>query len=505
MRRAIFIAAVALSLAGAAGAQKSRSVVKKPNYDEIYCSGVISSASVPYDTYIISGEESNPQTLFAQGQYVYINTGANLGDEFLVIRPVKDALKMKWFESQPTLMRAMGQRWQDIGRIKVVAKDPTHPNVAIAQVTNSCDFVQRGDYVRPFTARTTPTIVLPPFNRFQPPNGKELAMVVTAKDYHSAQGTNDIVYVNLGSAQGVKEGDYFRFFRYQQTRSQEKAYQLRGMQDRVWGFGATPARYYRDDLPREALGEGIVLRTGENASTVMVTFANKEIYLGDYVELEGPRAVPAPPPPPEPAKPANRPPALTCSAERGQVTAGERVRISGRGTDPDGEALRYSWRTNGGQLSGSGAAVVLDTTGLAEGNYVVTGRVDDPAGLAADCSVPIRVSAAAAPPQASKTHEGFFRTQSAVVDNVFKRILDDVALRMNGDPSGRVLLVGYADARETNADQLAQQRAANAKAYLVGKGVSAERIDTRVAAGQAGAGRQNQRVDVIWIPAGATY
>ena len=89
MRRAIFIAVVAVGLASAASAQKGRTIVKKPNYDDIYCSGVISTSSVPYDTYIISGEESNPQTLFSQGQYVYINTGANVGDEFLVIRPVK--------------------------------------------------------------------------------------------------------------------------------------------------------------------------------------------------------------------------------------------------------------------------------------------------------------------------------------------------------------------------------------------------------------------------------
>lgn len=505
MRRAIFIAVVALGLAGAASAQKDRTVVKKPNYDDVYCSGVISTASVPYDSYLISGEESNPQTFFAQGQYVYINRGSsdgvNVGDEFQVTRPVQDPLKMKWFESQPRLMRAMGQRWKDVGRIKVVS---LAAKVATAQVTHTCDFLQRGDYVRPFAARSAPTIVTPAFNRFRQPTG-ELAMVVTAKDYHSAQGTNDVVYVNLGANQGVKEGDYFRFFRYQRTRSQEKAYQNSSMQDRVFGFGATPARYTWRDLPTEALGEGIVLRTGENSSTVLVTYAVKEIYLGDYAEREGPREAPAPPPPPAPTRPANRPPALTCAAERPQVTSGERVRISGRASDPDGDALKYSWRSNGGQLSGSGAAVVLDTTGLAAGNYVVTGRVDDAAGLAADCNVPIRVAAAAAPAQASKTHEGFFRTQSAVVDNVFKRILDDVALRMNGDPSGRVLLVGYADSRESNSDQLAQQRAANAKAYLVGKGVSAQRVDTRVAAGQAGAGRQNQRVDVVWIPAGATY
>jgi len=503
MRRAIFIAAVALGLAGAAGAQKT--IVKQPNYDDIYCSGVISTSGVPYDTYLISGEESNPQALFSQGHYVFINrgsgSGVNVGDEFLVTRPVKDPVKYRWFDAQPHLIRAMGTRWQDVGRIRVVN---VGPSVSTAMVTHACGFLQRGDYVRPFAARTSPTIVIPPFDRFQQPTGKSLAMVVTSKDFHSAQGTNDIIYVNLGSGQGVNEGDYFRIFRYQGT-VHEEPYQIRGMQDRVWGFGATPVRYSWSDLPREALAEGIVLRAGENSSTVLVTYALKEFFMGDYVELEGPRTPPPPPPPPAPVAKPNQPPTLSCSAERTNVTAGERVRVSGQAKDPDGDALRFTWRSSGGQLAGTGAAVTLDTTGLAPGNYSVTGRVDDAAGGAADCAVPIRVSAAAGPAQASKTHEGFFRTQSAVVDNVFKRILDDVALRMNSEQGGRVLLVGYADGRETNSDQLAAQRAANAKAYLVAKGISAQRIDTRVAAGQSGAGRQNQRVDVIWVPAGASY
>jgi hypothetical protein len=34
------------------------------------------------------------------------------------------------------------------------------------------------------------------------------------------------------------------------------------------------------------LGEGIVLRVGPNASTVLVTDSLREIFIGDYVELE---------------------------------------------------------------------------------------------------------------------------------------------------------------------------------------------------------------------------
>jgi hypothetical protein len=39
-------------------------------------------------------------------------------------------------------------------------------------------------------------------------------------------------------------------------------------------------------LPREVLGEGIVLNTSQNSATVLVTVAKREIYSGDYVELE---------------------------------------------------------------------------------------------------------------------------------------------------------------------------------------------------------------------------
>ncbi len=511
MRRAIFnavITAAALSLAGAASAQKGATHVKKPNYDDIYCSGVISTSNVPYDTYLISGEESSPQATFSEGQYVYINRGSSggvkIGDEFLVSRPVSDPLKMKWFDAQPGLLRAMGTRWQDVGRLKVVALHPDLPNVATAIVTHSCDYLLRGDYVRPFEERPQPTIVIPPFNRFAPPNGKSLATVVSGKDFHSTQGTNEIVYVNLGSAQGVNIGDYFRIFRLQGMR-RETAYQLRNMQYKVWGYGAAPDAYSPQDLPREALGEGIVVRIGENAATVLITYSLREVYAGDYVEHEGPREVPAPPPPPPPpAKPANQPPALTCSAERGQAIAGERVRISCQASDPDGDVVRFTWKASGGQVIGTGAVVVFDTTGLEAGDYTVAAHAEDPSGAGADATVPIEVTAAAAPAQPTKTHEGFFRTQSAVVDNVFKRILDDVALRLNNEPGGRVLLIGFADERETDAEQLANQRAANAKAYLTAKGVAADRIDTQVQPSQPGAGRQNQRVDVIWIPAGVS-
>jgi hypothetical protein len=110
-------------------------------------------------------------------------------------------------------------------------------------------------------------------------------MVVTAKDYDVLAGPGRIVYVNLGSSQGVRVGDYFRVFRYQGTHI-ETDYQVRDTAYKAYGFGSAPAAYQWNNLPRQNLGEGIVLRTGANSSTVLLTTVRWEIYLGDYVELE---------------------------------------------------------------------------------------------------------------------------------------------------------------------------------------------------------------------------
>jgi len=202
----------------------------------------------------------------------------------------------------------------------------------------------------------------------------------------------------------------------------------------------------------------------------------------------------------------NRPPVMTCSADRTSVLIGERVNITAVASDPDGDPLTYSWRTNGGQIVGSGASVVLDTSGLAAGRYTVTGRVDDGRGGAADCSASVDVQAPPAPPQASKINECLFnRPGSARVDNVCKRILDDVALRLKNDPKATVVIVGYADPKEPKADKLAGQRAENAAKYLADNGVDRSRANTRAASGQKGADKQNRRIDIVWVPEGATY
>jgi flagellar motor protein MotB len=204
-------------------------------------------------------------------------------------------------------------------------------------------------------------------------------------------------------------------------------------------------------------------------------------------------------------KPAPAAPTMTCTADHSTVLAGERAEITANVNDPSGTAIRFKWFANGGQIIGSGSIVQFDTSGLAPGIYTVTGRAENELHGACDCTAAVTVQAPPAALQASKVSACDFAPGSARSDNVCKRKLDDVAVRLQSDPRSKVVLVGYADPKEAQAAKLAGERGASAQKYLQDKGVDASRVEVRTAAGEAGAGQENRRVDIVFVPDGASY
>src|ERR1700693_455657 len=279
----LFFAAATIS---AQEGDQPGSATNSPDYAAVNCSGFVSDR-VPDEIRIISGEQSNLKITFVHGDYVYINRGRDkgvqVGDRFSVVRPDKDPVDVPWFKWQHKLIKAMGQFYVDTGQLRVVN---VQPNVSIAEVGYSCGYMQRGDIVRPYVERPSPPFKdASAFDHFAPVSGKRVAMVVAAKDNSQLYGKNTAVYVNLGSNQSVRIGDYFRIFRYQGTLA-ETAPQTKNYQYELYGFGSAHAKYTWKDLPREIIGEGIVINEGPNASTVLITYSSLEVYAGDYVELE---------------------------------------------------------------------------------------------------------------------------------------------------------------------------------------------------------------------------
>lgn len=258
-----------------------------PDFSAVYCSNFVTTDPPAEDARLISGEESNSKVVFSLRDYVYINRGSSqgvhVGDRYSVFRADHDVLDVQWFKWQQKLMKAMGTFYKDAGQLKVVN---VQPNVSTAEVSFACGSLQRGDIIRPWQERPSPPFKSgEKFDLFAPVSGKSVGMVVVGKDFSQAYGRFQTVYVNLGANQGVKVGDYLRMFRYQGS-SAETMPNFEDFQYKMYGFGSTPTAYRWNELPREILGEGIVLNVSPNSSSVLITHSHIEMFAGDYAEIE---------------------------------------------------------------------------------------------------------------------------------------------------------------------------------------------------------------------------
>jgi hypothetical protein len=255
-------------------------------YSTAYCAGFVKDSKLPTDLRVVSGEQAGYKIIFSQPDRVYLNQGSSngvrVGDRFMVVRQDEDYARTEWFKGQMKVTRAIGTLYSDIGQLRVVSVEA---KTSVAEIIFACRYMQRGDIVRPFEERPLPPLKEGVFDHFAPPSGKPVGTIVNSADFQQSSGQGATVYVNLGAAQGIKVGDYVRVFRYQ-GKMDEYAPQTRGYAYEIYGYGSSPTRYEGKDLPREVLGEGVVLNASRNSATVFLTFSSADIFMGDTVEIE---------------------------------------------------------------------------------------------------------------------------------------------------------------------------------------------------------------------------
>lgn len=194
----------------------------------------------------------------------------------------------------------------------------------------------------------------------------------------------------------------------------------------------------------------------------------------------------------------NRPPTMSCSADRNSVMIGEPVQITATASDPDNDPLIYSWKSSGGRLRGTGASVKFDTAGLKAGRYSVTGYVDDGRGGTADCQLGIEVQQPPPPPRMVELekrldlHSIYFPTARPSAANpngglvgsqeqILSTLAQDFGEYLKYSPDAHLILGGHADVRgsEEYNKALTQRRVERTKNFLVEHGVPGDHLETR--------------------------
>jgi outer membrane protein OmpA-like peptidoglycan-associated protein len=204
----------------------------------------------------------------------------------------------------------------------------------------------------------------------------------------------------------------------------------------------------------------------------------------------------------------HHPPTVSCSANPTTILPGERSTISCNATSPDNLPLTYTYSASSGQISGNGPQAEFDSTGAQPGIVTIKCEVTDSRGDKGEGSTTVEVQQPPPPPQATKVGDCSYTTSGVSrVDNACKRVLDDVALRLKNEPNAKVVVIGYADPKEPRAASLASKRAELIKHFLGEKGIDASRISTRVgeASKETGSEKENRRIEVVFVPEGATY
>ena len=272
--------------------------IQTPTYSDLYCAGFISKQSLPDANFVAGGLETPSTTKFTRGDLVYLQgSGYTAGNEYEVIRALRDVNEYEMFPGQRKLLKETGQPYEEVGRVKVV---DTRSRTAVAQIEYSCDGINPGDTTIPFVEKPPVAFHNPiRFDRFLPSSSKVSGRIVMAKDFDSQLGTGQKVYMNVGSNQGVKIGDFFRAVRsydadlhdpvdslsFKAAIAEDTQKKTPSVDPNMLTKGNGPVIHVRD-LPRRAVGEIVVIGVTNTTATGMIVFSMEDVHAGDGVELD---------------------------------------------------------------------------------------------------------------------------------------------------------------------------------------------------------------------------
>ncbi len=272
--------------------------VQTPTYADLYCAGFISKQILPDANYVAGGLQTPSTTKFTRGDMVYLRgSGYTLGAEYEIVRALRDANEYEMFPGEKKLLKETGQPYEEVGRLKII---DMRNKTAIGQIEYSCDGANPGDTTIPFAEKQAASFHAPErFDRFLPAGNRLSGRIVMGKDFDFELGTGHKLYLNLGSNQGVKIGDFFRAVRaydqdlkdpvdslsFKAALAEDSQKKTPSVDPAMFTKGNGPVIHVRD-LPRRAVGEIVIIGVTNTTATGMVVFSLEDMHTGDHVELE---------------------------------------------------------------------------------------------------------------------------------------------------------------------------------------------------------------------------
>ena len=248
------------------------SPIPAATHSQADCTGFITTSKVSADIFILDGANNDLESSLRQftpreSIYLYSRSSRgvfSVGEEFSLVRPGKELFRTSRYAGEHWSIHTLGKPYEDVGRAKVAH---VTPEGAVAEVSFACGPIYPGDLAVPYQPRAIPEYVPEELERFALPNGKSLGVITAGRNNSANLVAGDIVYLNLGEKDGAKSGQRYRVFYY-----------LRGP--------SSFSLFVYPPIPRETVGEVVVLSTQEKSSAAIIVNSRRDINVGYGVELE---------------------------------------------------------------------------------------------------------------------------------------------------------------------------------------------------------------------------
>lgn len=190
--------------------------------------------------------------MFGQYDEVYVKTveDAQVGQRFTIFRTEG---KLKHLVTGETL----GYNIKVLGEVEITEKDK---ETAKAKITKSYDVIKKGDRLKPVESATTEIVLKSSEQQLE-------GYIVATQENLKLTGEGQIVYIDKGISDGIREGNIFTVYR--------------------------PAKKFKEEIsgeevesPIEIIGKLVVIKARENVSTALITKSKKEITTGDHIISE---------------------------------------------------------------------------------------------------------------------------------------------------------------------------------------------------------------------------
>ena len=176
---------------------------------------------------------------------------AGVGDRLAVIRP---GIRLV----DPGAKRSLGRILYTLGVLEVTrVKDRTLEG----RVIYACDPINPGDRIAPFVQAPFPAD-----KTAQPTTRSVEGTILESASLANLLGQRHVVFVDVGSKQGIDPGDVFAVYRLNPPAVSQATGQV-------------------FDIPPDRLGEAVVIRVTQGTSTAVFTLSSKEIQQGDRAVL----------------------------------------------------------------------------------------------------------------------------------------------------------------------------------------------------------------------------